>query len=32
MTARLSYYQSIYDYLVAESDLENVLGNTPYVN
>ena len=32
MTARLSYYQAIYDYLVAESDLENVLGNTPYVN
>ena len=32
MTARLSYYQAIYDYLVAESDLESVLGNTPYVN
>ncbi len=31
MAARLSYYQAIYNYLVAESDLEYVLGNTPYV-
>lgn len=29
MSARLSYYQSIYNYLVAESDLEFVLGNAP---
>ncbi|MDO4510690.1 MAG: TolC family protein [Bacteroidales bacterium] len=29
MAARLSYYQSIYNYLVAESDLELVLGNAP---
>lgn len=29
MAARLSYYQSIYNYLVAESDLEYVLGNAP---
>ncbi len=29
MSARLSYYQSIYNYLVAESDLELVLGNAP---
>lgn len=29
MSARLSYYQSIYNYLVAESDLEYVLGNAP---
>ena len=32
MNARLSYYQAIYNYLVAESDLEYVLGNTPYAN
>ena len=32
MAARLSYYQAIYNYLVAESNLENVLGNTHYVN
>lgn len=32
MNARLSYYQAIYDYLVAESNLELVLGNTPYAN
>ncbi|MBQ4366741.1 MAG: TolC family protein [Muribaculaceae bacterium] len=32
MNARLSYYQAIYNYLVAESDLELVLGNTHYVN
>ena len=31
MAAKLAYYQSIYNYLVAESDLEYVLGNTPYV-
>ena len=31
MAARLSYYQAIYNYLVAESDLEYVLGNTRYV-
>lgn len=31
MSARLSYYQAIYNYLVAESNLENVLGNTSYV-
>ena len=31
MAARLAYYQAIYNYLVAESDLEYVLGNTPYV-
>lgn len=30
MNARLSYYQAIYNYLVAQSDLEYVLGNTPY--
>ena len=32
MNARLSYYQAIYNYLVAESDLELVLGNSPYAN
>ncbi|MBR1803767.1 MAG: TolC family protein [Muribaculaceae bacterium] len=32
MNARLSYYQAIYNYLVAESNLELVLGNTPYAN
>ena len=32
MSARLSYYQAIYNYLVAESNLENILGNTPYIN
>ena len=31
MAARLAYYQAIYNYLVAESDLEFVLGNTRYV-
>ncbi len=31
MAAQLSYYQAIYNYLVAESDLEYVLGNTHYV-
>ena len=31
MAARLAYYQAIYNYLVAESDLEYVLGNTSYV-
>ena len=31
MAARLSYYQAIYNYLVAESDLEYVLGTTPYI-
>ena len=30
MNARLSYYQAIYNYLVAQSDLEYVLGNSPY--
>lgn len=29
MAARLSYYQSIYNYLVASSNLELVLGNAP---
>jgi len=32
MTARLAYYQAIYDYLVAESDLQYVLGTTHYVS
>lgn len=32
MNARLSYYQAIFDYLVAESDLEYVLGNSKYCN
>ncbi len=32
LSARLSYYQAIYNYLVAESDLEHVLGNSPYAN
>ena len=31
MAARLAYYQAIYNYLVASSDLEYVLGNTHYV-
>ena len=31
MNARLSYYQAIYNYLVAECDLEYLLGNTHYV-
>ena len=31
MASRLAYYQAIYNYLVAESDLEYVLGNTHYV-
>ena len=31
MAAKLAYYQAIYNYLVAESDLEYVLGNTSYV-
>ena len=29
MNARLTYYQAIYGYLVAQSDLEYVLGNAP---
>lgn len=29
MAARLTYYQAIYDYLVAQSNLELVLGNAP---
>ena len=28
MSARLAYYQSIYNYLVAQSNLSYVLGNT----
>ena len=32
MNARLSYYQAIYNYLVAESNLEFVLGNSNYAN
>lgn len=32
MSARLTYYQSIYNYLVAESDLELVLGTAPIAN
>lgn len=32
MSARLGYYQAIYNYLIAESNLENLLGNTHYVN
>lgn len=32
MTARLAYYEAIYDYLVAESELELVLGNNPHAN
>lgn len=32
LSARLSYYQAIYTYLVAESDLELVLGNSSYAN
>ncbi|MCF0182442.1 MAG: TolC family protein [Muribaculaceae bacterium] len=32
MTARLSYYQAIYNYLVADSNLEYVLGNSNYAN
>ncbi|MCQ2288919.1 MAG: TolC family protein [Muribaculaceae bacterium] len=32
MNARLSYYQAIYNYLVADSDLEYVLGNSSYAN
>lgn len=31
MAARLAYYQAIYNYLVASSDLEYTLGNTHYV-
>ena len=31
LSARLSYYQAIYNYLVAQSDLEHVLGNCSYV-
>ena len=31
MAARLAYFQAIYNYLVASSDLEYVLGNTHYV-
>ena len=30
LSARLSYYQAIYNYLVAEAGLEYVLGNTSY--
>ncbi len=29
MNARLTYYQAIYNYLVAQSNLENVLGTAP---
>ena len=29
MSARLAYYQAIYDYLVAQSSLELVLGKAP---
>ncbi len=32
MNAQLSYYQAIYNYLVADSNLEYVLGNTKYAN
>lgn len=32
MNARLSYYQAIFDYLVADSDLEYLLGNSKYAN
>ncbi|MBQ0069637.1 MAG: TolC family protein, partial [Bacteroidales bacterium] len=32
MNARLSYYQAIFNYLVADSDLEYVLGNSQYAN
>ncbi len=32
MNARLSYYQAIYNYLVADSELEYVLGNSSYAN
>lgn len=32
MSARLAYYQAIYNYLVAESDLQYLQGNTHYVN
>lgn len=32
MNARLSYYQAIYNYLVADSNLELVLGNSKYAN
>ncbi len=32
MSARLSYYQAIYNYLVADSDLEYLLGNSKYAN
>lgn len=32
MNAQLSYYQAIYNYLVADSDLEFVLGNSNYAN
>ena len=31
MAARLAYFQAIYNYLVASSDLEYVLGNTHYL-
>ena len=31
LAARLAYFQAIYNYLVAESDLEYVLGSTHYV-
>ena len=29
MSARLAYYQAIYNFLIAESNLEHVLGNAP---
>ena len=29
MSARLAYYQAIYDYLVGQCNLEYVLGNAP---
>ena len=32
MSARLTYYQAIYNYLVAESNLELVLGTAPVNN
>ena len=32
MAARLTYYQAIYNYLVADSDLELLLGNAPLAN
>lgn len=32
LSAQLSYYQAIYNYLVADSDLEYLLGNSNYAN